>query len=134
MKVHVKRSIRLPVELARNLENHARARNASQTAIIEAALQSFLSPDGADRLESALSRRLDLLTRRTSRLEWHVKLGNETLAHFIRFWLTSTPPLPDNSLKSAQVRGKERWERFIESLERQIERGRPLQDEIREDR
>lgn len=91
----IKRSVRLPADLARALADHARVRRASQTAIIEAALLSFLSPDAADRLEASLSRRLDRLTRDVERLEWHVELSNETLAPFIRSWLNAKPPLPD---------------------------------------
>lgn len=93
-------------------------------------MQSFLSPDGADRLEAAVSRRLDRLTRQLERLEWHVELSNETLALFIRFWLTSTAPLPDTAMKAAQAMGRERWERFVESLNRRMENGPRLKTEL----
>ena len=126
----VKYTVRLPADLTRQLADHARSRRASQTAIIEAALQSFLSPDGADRLEAAVSRRLDRLTRQLERLEWHVELSNETLALFIRFWLTSTAPLPATAMKAAQAMGRERWERFVESLNRRMENGPRLKTEL----
>lgn len=133
MSGHVKRSIRLPADLARRLVDHARSRNASQAAIIEAALESWLSPDAADRLESALSRRLDRVTRDLGRLEWHVELSNETLALFIRFWLTTNAPLPDTMMKAAQATGKERWARFVESLSRRMELGPRLKQELADD-
>ncbi len=129
----VKYTVRLPAELTRQLADHARSRRASQTAVIEAALQSFLSPDGAERLEAALARRLDRIARELARLEWHVELGNETLALFIRFWLTSTAPLPDTAMKAAQAMGKERWERFVDSLNRRMEFGPRLKNELSED-
>lgn len=129
----IKHTFRLPASLARQLADHARSRRVSQTAIVEAALDSFLSPDGADRLEAALSRRLDRLTRQADRLEWHVGLSNETLALFIRFWLTSNAPLPDSALAAAQAMGKERWERFVEALARRMETGPRLSREVARD-
>lgn len=127
---HVKRSVRLPADLARALADHARMRKASQTAIIEAALASFLSPDAADRLEASLSRRLDRMTRDIARLQWHAELGAETLAIFIRFWLTHHVPSPDSQGQAAQAVGRERWERFVETLARRMETGSRLEKEI----
>lgn len=129
----VKYTVRLPGDLTRRLADHARAKRASQTAIIEAALESFLSPDGAERLEAALARRLDHIGRQLDRQGWNIELSNETLALFVRFWLTSTMPLPDTALKSAQAMGKERWERFVESLSRRMELGPRLGREISRD-
>ena len=126
----IKQTWRLAADLARQLADHARSRRVSQVAIVEAALASFLSPDGADRLEAAVSRRLDRLTRQADRLEWHVELSNETLALFIRFWLTSNAPLPDTARAAAQAMGKERWERFVESLTRRMEVGPRLAKEL----
>jgi hypothetical protein len=105
----------------------------SQAAIVEAALSSFLSPDGADRLEAAISRRLDRIGRQLDRVEWNVGLTNETIALFIRFWLTANPPMADDARAAAQAVGKERWERFVESLSRRMEAGPSLLDEISRD-
>lgn len=125
-----KSSFRLPADLVRQLDGAARAKRVPRTAIVEAALASYLSADSAERLEAAISRRLDRLTRQLDRLEWHVDLSNETLALFIRFWLTTTVPLPDGAMKAAQAMGRERWERFVESLARRMEAGPRLKNEI----
>lgn len=58
----------------------------------------------------------------------------ETLALFVRFWLINNPPLPDTALAAAQAMGKERWERFLETLNRRMEFGPRLRNEISEDR
>lgn len=129
----VKQTFRLPPELASDLASQARARRVSQAAIVEAALASFLSPDGADRLEAAISRRLDRISRQVDRLEWNVGLSNETIALFIRFWLTANPPMPEDARAAAQAMGKERWERFVESLARRMEAGPRLLDEVSRD-
>ena len=57
-------------------------------------------------------------------------ISNEALAVFVRFWLTSTPPLPDTALAASQAKGRERYEAFIEVLGRRLARGRKLADEI----
>ena len=58
------------------------------------------------------------MTRQIERLERHVDISNETLALFVRFWLTSTPPLPDTAQPAAQAKGRERYEGFVEALGR----------------
>jgi hypothetical protein len=97
---------------------------------VETALASFLSPDGADRLEAALSRRLDRIVRQMERLERHAAITNETLALFVRFWLTHTPPLPDTAQAAAQAKGSERYEGFVEALGRQLARSRTFADDV----
>ncbi|MGO8918178.1 MAG: CopG family transcriptional regulator [Stellaceae bacterium] len=126
-------TFRLPPELARKLADYAAQKHVPQALVVETALASFLSPDGADRLEAALARRLDRMTRRIELLERHVTISNEAMAVFVRFWLTSTPPLPDTVLAAAQTKGRERYEGFVEALSRRLARGRKLADEVSSD-
>jgi len=128
--MRTKHTFRLPPHLASQLADYAARKRVPQALVVETALASHLSPDGADRLEGALSRRLDRMTRQIERLERHGVISNEALALFVRFWLTSTPPLPDTAQAAAQAKGKERYEGFIEALGRRLARGRTLADEI----
>jgi predicted transcriptional regulator len=131
--MRTKHTFRLPPDLAGKLADHAARKHVPQAVVVEAALASYLSPDGADRLEAALARRLDRMTRQIERLERHVTISNEALAVFVRFWLTSTPPLPDTALAAAQAKGHERYEGFVEALGRRLARRRTLADEVRRD-
>ena len=131
--MRTKHTFRLPPDLAGRLADYAAQKRVPQALVVETALASLLSPDGADRLEAALARRLDRMTRQIERLERHVTISNEALAVFVRFWLTSTPPLPDAALAAAQIKGRERYEGFVESLGRRLERGRKLADEVSRD-
>ena len=63
-------------------------------------------------------------------LQRHVTISNEALAVFVRFWLTSTPPLPNTALAAAQTKGRERYDGLVEALGRWLARGRKLADEI----
>ena len=128
--MRTKHTFRLPADLMTKLADHAGRKGVSQALIVEAALASHLSPDGADRLEAALARRLDRIGRHLERLERHVAITNEALAVFVRFWLTSTPPLPDSALAAAQTKGRERYQGFVEALGRRLARGRMLADDI----
>ncbi len=118
---------------AKALEELAIRRRVSKSAIVDAAVASFLSPDGADRREAAYTRRLDRLTRQVERLERDQTIALEALGLFIRAWLTATPPLADSAQAAAQAKGRERYESFIETLGRRVQQGRSLAKEVLDD-
>src|SRR6476469_10661518 len=131
--MRTKHTFRLPPELARQLADYANRKRVPQALVVETALSCYLSPDNSERMEAALGRRLDRLTRQAERLERHVTISNEALALFIRFWLTATPPLPDTAQPAAQAKGRERYEGFVEALGRRLAKGQSLVQEISQD-
>jgi predicted transcriptional regulator len=131
--IRSKHTFRLPPDLSAKLADYAARKRVSQALVVETALTSYLSPDAADRLEAALARRLDRLSRQSDRIERHGDITNEALAVFVRFWLTSTSPLPDTALAAAQMKGHERYKGFVEALGRRLARGRKLSEEISQD-
>ncbi|RZN31422.1 CopG family transcriptional regulator [Bradyrhizobium sp. Leo121] len=126
-------NVYFPPELLKQISELADRKKLSRSAIVEAAVASFLSPDGADRREAAFARRLDRLSRQMQRLERDVGLTAETLALFIRFWLTITPPLPNDAQAAAQAKGRERFEGFVEALGRRLQKGQSFLREVPED-
>jgi hypothetical protein len=132
--MRIKHTFRLPPVLSGQLADYAARKRVSQALVVEAALTSFLSPDSSERLEAALSRRLDRLSRQLDRLENHGLITNEAVALFVRFWLTTTPPLPDTAMQAAQASGRERYKGFVEALGRRLAKGQSLAREISEDR
>jgi len=128
--MRTKHTFRLPADLAVQLADYASRKRVPQALVVETALASLLSPDGTNRLEAALARRLDRMSRQIETLDRHVTITNEALALFIRFWLTSTPPLPDTAQAAAQTKGRERYEGFLEALGRRLARGHTLADEV----
>ena len=117
----------------RALDELAARRKVSKSAIVEAAVASFLSADGPDRLEAALSRRLERLTRQVERLERDQTITVEALGLFIRAWLTATPALAPSAQQAAHEKGRERYENFLETLARRVQQGRSLAREVSED-
>src|SRR5215813_9614705 len=126
-------NIYLPPELLKQIADLADRKKLSRSAIVEAAVASFLSPDGADRREAAFARRLDRLSRQVQRLERNLGIAIETLALFVRFWLTITPPLPADAQAAAQLKGRQRYEGFVEVLGQRLQKGQSLLHEIPED-
>ncbi|MFT8731589.1 MAG: CopG family transcriptional regulator [Acetobacter fabarum] len=110
-------------ELLKQVEALALRRNVSKSAVIEAAVASFLSADASERLEAVFARRMDRIDRQIAGMDEDVAIMGETLALFIRFWLTVTPPLPDSAQASARAKGVERFEGFLQSLGRKLATG-----------
>ncbi len=57
----------------------------------------------------------------------------ETLALYIRYYLTVTPPLPEQDQRAAQALGRERFEYFIEQLAKRLASGKSLTAEVLDD-
>ena len=114
----------------RALEDFASRRSQPKSLVAEAAIASFLSPDASDRREAAIAKRLDRVVRVLERLERNDGVVLETMALFIRFWLISTPALPEQSTLAARAKGAERYDRFMEALGRRLASGASLMKEV----
>ncbi|RTM08818.1 MAG: ribbon-helix-helix protein, CopG family [Hyphomicrobiales bacterium] len=126
-------NVYFPPAMLREIAELANRKKLSRSAIVEAAVASFLSPDGADRREAAFTRRLDRLSRQAQRMERDIGITAETLALFVRFWLTITPPLPPDAQAAAQTKGRERFDGFVEALGRRLHKGQSFLREIPDD-
>jgi hypothetical protein len=115
------------------LAEHAARRSIRESLIAEAAIASFLSPDAAERQEAVLAKRLDQLDRRMTRLERDVGITVESLAVFIKFWLATTPALPEPAAQAARAKAGERYDAFVGALGRRLAKGPKLRQEISED-
>jgi len=123
----------LPVSLISRVTELADRKRVTRSSVVEAALESFLSPDNAQMQEAALTRRLDRLSRQVARLERDLGISTETLGLFVRFWLTVTPPVPTEEHAAAQAKGRERFDGFVTTLGKQLQSGRSFLREIPED-
>lgn len=110
-------------ELLKQVQLLSLRRQVSKSAIIEAAVASFLSGDSAERLEAAISRRLDKLSRQIDGFDEDLAVLGEAVSLFIRFWLAITPPLPETAQASARAKGAQRFEGFMQTLGRRLASG-----------
>ena len=123
-------SIYLEQDVFASLEAYATRQDKPKSLVAEAAIRSFLSPDDSDRREAAIAKRLDRIVRVLERLERNDGVTLETIGLFIRFWLTSTPALPEQSSPAARTKGAERYDRFVEALGRRLSSGSTILKEV----
>src|ERR1700741_3580755 len=120
----------LDLEIFASLEAYATGQGKPKSLVAEAAIASFLSPDDSDRREAAIAKRLDRIVRVLERLERNDGITLETIALFVRFWLTSTPALPEQSSPAARAKGAERSDCFVEALGRRLSSGSAAFQEV----
>ncbi|BEG77708.1 MULTISPECIES: hypothetical protein [Alcaligenaceae] len=118
---------------ARRLDDLAAYRGVSKSSIVAAALAAFLSPDAADQREAALARRLDRLSRQLDKLDRDQHILIETVALYLRVFLTVSPPVPDGQQDALRAQGKLRYGQFVDQLARHLQRGRSLVREVHEE-
>lgn len=133
MKCKTRMNVYFDPALLKQVEALALRRNISKSAVVEAAVASFLSADASERLEAALSRRMDKLGRQIDGLDEDLAILGETVSLFIRFWLTVTPPLSESAQSSARAKGAERFEGFVQSLGRRLATGDRFLKELSRD-
>ena len=131
MKIQAK--VFLPGDVARALDDAARRMRRSKSEIMVAALAAYLSPDGAEATEAAVTRRLDRMSRQIERLERDVTISNEAVALFVRTWLRNAPSMSSADDQAAIDVGRERYMRFVETLARRLSTGRLLRNEVAQD-
>ena len=118
---------------AKRLDQVSAHKGVSKSAVIAAALASFLSPDGEDQREAAIAKRLDRRSRQFDRLERDQSILIETVSLYVRYFLTVSLLVPEGQQEAARAQGRVRYAQFIEQLARHIQRGRSLVREIHEE-
>lgn len=124
----IKHTFRLPPDLSRRLADYAGRKRISQASIVEAAVASFLSPDGSERMEAAFARRLDRISRQLDKLDYHVEVGNEAFALYVRRWLAATPAPLGEASAAERAKAEMRFDYFVEALARRMETGRRISE------
>lgn len=133
MEKKARLSVYLDPQLMRALADYAERRDRSRSLVAEAAIASFLSPDADERREATITKRLDGIDRRNQRLERDMTIAVETIALFVRFWLSSTPQLPETLQAATRAKAGERYDNFVEALGRRLVKGPKLLQEIGDD-
>ncbi|SIQ95606.1 Ribbon-helix-helix protein, copG family [Rhizobium sp. RU20A] len=123
MQIKSRMNVYFEPDLLKKVEALAPRRNVSKSAVIEAAVASFLSADASERLEAVFARRMDKFGRQVEGLDEDLAILGETLSLFTCFWLTVTPPLPDSAQASAGAKGAERFDQFLQLLGRRLATG-----------
>lgn len=118
---------------AKRLDQIAARKGVSKSAVIAAALSIFLSPEDVDQRETAIGKRLDRLSRQFDRLERDQNILIETVALYVRYFLTVSIPVPEAQQDAVRAQGRARYGQFVDQLARHLQRGRSLVREVRDD-
>lgn len=102
----------------------------NKSRIVNDALDRFFNPEQQETTTKALIRRLDHMSKALDRLERNQSITVETLALFIRYFLTITPPLPEDEQAAAHAIGRERFEVFVAQVGRRLAQDKNLLQEM----
>lgn len=117
-------------ELDARLTQLTRRPGTSRSAIVAEAVRRFVDGTPAGEIEGALKVRLDKVARELGRIQRDQQIGLESLAHFIRYQLTVTLPLPEADQAAARALGQERFGQFVEQVARRLAAGRGLARDV----
>jgi hypothetical protein len=124
-----KLSVRLSSQLFEQLQAAAESQAASKTAIIEAALERFLSPKPQGDDETQFLRKFESMAQKLEQIERDLRLVNETVTLHARYHLTVMPPMPRAQQRVACILGLERFEAFAAQVGMRVRLGTPLMKE-----
>lgn len=133
MSIRTRLNIFIEPDHAKRLDQIAAHKGVSKSAVIAAALASFLSPNAADQREVAAGKRLDRLSRQFDRLERDQNILIETISLYVRYFLTVSVPIPESQQDAVRAQGRARYAQFIEQLARHLQRGRSLVRDVHEE-
>jgi hypothetical protein len=127
-----KLSIYLSNNVAERLALAANRPGTNKSAIVDAALDRFLNPERDQSGDAALLRRLDRMSRQLDRVDRDLSITAETVALFVRYYLTVTPPLPSDDQEAARALGRERFEIFVAQIGKRVASGGRLVADVME--
>ncbi|NGY05913.1 CopG family transcriptional regulator [Solimonas terrae] len=120
-------------EHAKRLDELAVRKGVSKSSIVALALSTWLAPQGGDPREAMMARRLDRLSHQFDRLERDQNILIETVALYVRYFLTVSVPVPEAHQDAARAQGRARFRQFVEQLGRHLMRGHSLVRDVAEE-
>jgi hypothetical protein len=123
--------IRLPEEHKQQLARLAAQRRIPMSRVIETAVAAWLTAPPAP--DQALLRRLDRLQQRQQVCVEYLEIVAETLALFVRVYLSTTSEVPDTHRAAAARNGGRRYARFVQTLAARLQEGHRLRSDLEAD-
>ncbi len=112
--------------LRARLRQHCASVNATETAVVERAIEKYIDGTGDKTL---LFRRLDRIGRAIERLEHAVDLHMEAYAIWVKLWFAHTPSVPEEAKRAARSLAESRYKQFVDHVAAEFNGGkRFLQD------
>lgn len=127
----IRHQLHLSEALSERFEQLAAKPGANKSAMLEEALDHWLTRKGHHALDDRFGVRLDRLTAALSRIERANHILLESLALFVRYELAIHPPLADTD-HAGRAKGRERFQTFLDQVAQRIAAGKHTLDARRE--
>ncbi len=115
------------------LKAMAKRPGLSESTIIDGAVTAYRAGESDNKREAAINRRLDRLTRQFGWIERDNLVLAETLATFVHYFLTVTPPVPANQVEAARAKGDLRFDLFVRQVAEALRSGQRILQNAVED-
>ena len=112
----------LDADISERLEALAAKPGSSKSTILADALQAWLTKRGTRELDDPFRQMLDRISKQLGRIERDQEVTMESLALFIRYFLTVNAPLPESD-QAARAVGRDRFKAFIDQVGRNLASG-----------
>jgi Ribbon-helix-helix protein, copG family len=112
--------------MTQRLQLVAEAHRVSKSEILERALQRYLTFEDNDPPHDLINIQQEANARSLRRLERDLAIAVELTATFVRYFVTITPPLPEDAHDAARALGQLRFEQVIESVASRLKTERGL--------
>ena len=127
----IRQNLYIDRDLSEALTALASGRGGNKSRLVNAALQDWLARRGTKEIDNLFKIRLDRISRELAGIRRDMEVLLESFALFVRYQLMVTAPLPDADAAAVAV-GRERFEKFVAQVGRQLARGTRTLDHSRE--
>jgi hypothetical protein len=116
----LKIGVYLTDDVARQFRLALKRSRTTKSALVNEALARFLSPPAVKEPSQEVSQALAAVVKRVRRLQREALVISETLALFVRYVLTVTPPVPESERRAAEAVGRQRYVVFVREVAKRI--------------
>lgn len=123
MGARIRHQLYLSETLSERFERLAAKPGVNKSAMLEEAVEQWLTRKGHHDLDERFGQRLDRMTMALSRIERSGHLILESLALFVRYELAIHPPLAESD-SAGRAKGRKRFALFIDQVGQAVAGGR----------
>jgi hypothetical protein len=118
--------------VADRLELASVRKRSSKSALVNEALDRMLNAQRDETHEAGMARRLDRMAKQFASYERNQFVVLESLAMFVRYYLTLTAPTPKAEQDAARIIGNQRFDAFVTQVGKRLASGIPSMSEAME--
>ncbi|NTW15840.1 MAG: hypothetical protein HGA41_00025 [Syntrophaceae bacterium] len=114
-------------ELHKKVRLYCIKKGISTSKFTEAAFQEYLSSTSDS---GSILKKLDRYYHKMEVIDSNLHILSEAFGLFLQYWFAHTPAIQDNDKKMASYNGKQRYESFVEFLNKHMIAGHRFADEF----